>query len=191
MNHIKLRRVLALLLAAVLCAGLLTACGDRDGEDEQINKNIIAQQGGDPVPFTEEFDTTKRYNTQIVGSTLCIAFNGIQNDTRYKVPYFTAAGDTITVTANATTESERNKTYRVALWKKVDGGAEYVGNGDHSGTMEFTADGTNYTAQFSGLEPGAEYKVTLAYDGRKYYMSGQLSVQGLAGAEQVVQEEDD
>lgn len=182
MKKTALHRAAALLMAAMFCAILLVGCGSSDDPvEEDTSKVIEAQPGGNSVPFSEGFDTTKRYASEVVGDTLCLAFNNIQT---YTSSYFTAAGDTITVTANASAESENNKTFRVVLWKRVDGGAEYFGNGERPGTMEFTADGSNYSAQFSGLEPGVQYKVGLAYDGRgKYRMSGQLSVQGLAGAE--------
>lgn len=184
MKKFSARRCFALLLALTLCAGLLVGCAKEEGEVEEQTNVVIAQSGGDSVPFTEEFDTSQRFGTQVVGDTLCVAFNGIQNNRRYKVPYFTAASDTLTVTGAATAESERNKTYRVTLWKRVDGGMEYVGSDDRPGTIELTADGSAYTAQFTGLEPGAQYKVGLAYDGRgKYFISGQLAVRGLAGAE--------
>ena len=191
MKTTVLRRLMALMLAALLCAGVLTGCGGSEEEGPSKTNEIVAEQGGSEVPFSEGFDTSRRYTSEVVGDTLCIAFNGIQNDNRYKVPYFTAAGDTITVTSKATVESERNLTYRATLWKQVEGGAQYVGSSEVPGTIEFTADGQLYTAQFTGLEPGAQYKICMAYDGRgKYYMYGQLAVQGLAGAEAVAAEED-
>lgn len=188
MKKRTLHRAAALVMAAVLCAALLVGCGGGDEPSEMENRNVItAQSGGNSVPFSEGFDTTKRYASELVGDTLCLAFNNIQT---YTGSYFTAAGDTVTVTANANAESEKNKTFRVVLWKRVDGGAEYFGNDDRPGTIEFTADGSNYTAQFSGLEAGAQYKVGIAYDGRgKYRMSGQLSVQGLTDAQ--AQQSDD
>ena len=192
MKTTVLRRLMALMLAALLCAGVLTGCGGSDEEESPSKTNeIVAQPGGSEVPFSEGFDTTRRYTSEVVGDTLCIAFNGIQNDNRYKVPYFTAAGDTITVNSKATVESEKNLTYRATLWTQVEGGAQYVGSSEVPGTIEFTADGQLYTAQFTGLEPGAKYKICMSYDGRgKYYMYGQLAVQGLAGAEAVAAEED-
>ncbi len=182
MKITALRRAAALAMAALLCAVLLAGCGrDDDSASENSNNVITAQSGGSSAPFSEGFDTTKRYAAEVVGDTLCVAFNNIQS---YTSSYFTAAGDTLTVTAAANAESENNKAFRAVLWKRVDGGAEYVGNGERPGTIEFTADGSSYTAQFTGLEPGVQYKVGLAYDGRgKYRMSGQMSVQGLAGAE--------
>ncbi len=181
-----MRRALALLLALTLCAGLLAGCKKEEVEQEAHTNVVTAQAGGGAVPFAEGFDTSQRFGSQVVGDTLCVAFNGIQNNRRYKMPYFTAAGDTLTVTGTATAESERNKTYRVMLWKRVEGGMEYVGTEGRPGTMELTADGSAYTGQFTGLEPGAQYKIGLSYDGRgKYFISGELSVQGLAGVEEV------
>lgn len=181
MKTMSMRRLLALALAAVMCAVLLVGCGDAESEEESKTNEIVAQQGGEPVPFAEGFDTTQRFGIQVEGDTMSVAFNGIERGT---TRYFTAAGDTLTLTASATVEHETRLDFRAVLWKQVDGGAEYSSTEEHPGTMEFVADGNLYTAQFTGLEPGAQYKIALAYDGRdKYRMSGQLSVQGLAGAE--------
>ena len=63
----------------------------------------------------------------------------------------------------------------VAVWKKVDGGAEYVADS----TYYICTDGTNYRCTISGLDPAAQYRVTISYDSSKYYLYGLLKVEGI------------
>lgn len=172
----KGKRLLALALALAFAALALTACGKKDegDEGEVENKNIAAQGGS--IEWPEGMDTTVRFNTQIEGDTLYAVFNGIQNRT---TAYFTPAASSVTITSKATTESEKRVEYRVTLWKESYGAREYVTDG----TMYFTADGSCYTGTFSGLEPGNRYKLGIAYDGGSYYISGGLTVGGLAQAD--------
>ncbi len=62
----------------------------------------------------------------------------------------------------------------MAVWKKVDGGAEYVADS----TYYICTDGTNYRCTISGLDPAAQYRVTISYDSSKYYLYGLLKVEG-------------
>lgn len=179
MNQQRLRRLLAFLLALVLCTGLLAGCGKKDEEqpEEEPSKEIQSTRGGSGPEFSEEFDQTARFATEVNGDTLGVVFNGIQNRS---TPYFTPAGSSITVDARATTESESLFGYRVSLWRQTDYGTTVYTEGN---TLALTADGQWYTGSFSGLIPGARYKLTLAYDSSKFYLSGTMAVRGLAGAD--------
>ena len=132
--------------------------------------------GAGDVPYADGFDTTAKFNTGMNGDTLCIAFNGIQ---KRDTGYFQPAGDTITLTAAATSDSERLKTFKAALWKQGEGTAVYV----EGATLVFTADGELYTGSFSGLDPDAKYKVTISYDSGYYTISGGMSIAGLVEAD--------
>lgn len=172
----KTKRLLALALALVLVAGAFTACGGQgDGDEGEVEDKNIAAPGGS-ITWPEGMDATVRFGTQIEGDTLYAVFNGIQARTS---AYFTPAGSSITLTSKATTESEKRTEYRVILWKESYGAREYVTDG----TMYFTANGDCYTGTFTGLEPGNRYKLGLAYDGGSYYISGGLTVSGLAQAD--------
>ena len=173
MKHLK--RLLALALVAMLALSLFTACGGSDDEEPELDEGNRAVAGGS-IDWPEGLDTTQRFATQIAGDTLYAVFNGIQTRT---TNYFVPAGDTITLTGYSTTESEKRKEYRVTLWKESYTGREYVTDG----TMYFTADGSCYTGTFTGLVAGERYKVGLAYDGVSFYMSGGLSIGGLAQAD--------
>ena len=182
------RRLGALSLALVLCLFCLTGCsfdmrrllGMSDEEDEGEELFIIAQPGGSDVPYPEGFDLTAKFAAQISGDTMCIAFNGLGIAGR-DTGYFTPSGDTITLTAAATTDSQSLFTYQAALWQKTDQGAAYV-----SGcTVQFTCDGELYTADISGLDPASQYKLTISFDSGSYTITGGMSVSGLSTAEAV------
>lgn len=189
----KFRRFLALSLAALLCLFCLTGCtidvrqllgrGTEDEEEEPLF--VEAELGGEDVPYPEGFDISARFKTETVGDTLCIVFNGIGLSGR-DTGYFTTAGDTITITGAATTDSSSLFSYKAALWEKTDQGAAYV----DGCTVRLTADGELYTAELSGLEPGTPYKLTISYDSGAYTISGGMSVSGLASAEAPEEAED-
>ena len=44
-----------------------------------------------------------------------------------------------------------------------------------------TADGTDYRCTISGLDPAAQYRVTISYDSSRYYLYGLMKVEGIAG----------
>ncbi|WP_419503365.1 hypothetical protein [Candidatus Allofournierella excrementavium] len=168
-------RFLALALAMVLALSLLPGCGGSEEEPEATTKNE-AQLGGSITWPEEGLDTSATLASTIVGDTLYMVFNGVQARTS---GYFTPAGDTITITSSATTTSETRFAYRVTLWKETYGGREYV----DGGIMYFTADGECRTGTFTGLEAGTRYKIGLAYDGGSHYMSGGVTIAGLAQAD--------
>ena len=58
----------------------------------------------------------------------------------------------LTVMACGTAEGTQK--FKVALWKKVDGGAAYVPDS----TYYFKTDGTDYRCTISGLDPAAQYR---------------------------------
>ena len=117
MNKKLFRRLLALALALCLVFSL-SACGK--GSDDEDSGLPHAEAGGSDVPYADGFDTTAKFNTGMNGDTLCIAFNGIQ---KRDTGYFQPAGDTITLTAAATSDSEQLKSFKAALWKQGEGTA--------------------------------------------------------------------
>lgn len=63
--------------------------------------------------------------------------------------------------------------FKISLWKKVDGGAQYVDNT----TYYFVTDGQNYHCDIGNLDPNASYRLTISYDSSKYYLYGLLKVE--------------
>ena len=89
--------------------------------------------------------------------------------------YFTVPGGSVNIMACGTAEGTQK--FKVALWKKVDGGAAYVPDS----TYYFKTDGTDYRCTISGLDPAAQYRVTISYDSSRYYLYGLMKVEGIAG----------
>ena len=169
MKH--LNKLLALGLALLLACSLFAGCTKEDDSEGETDTRNWAEAGGS-ISWPEGFDTSERLTTTEKDGTLYASFNGVQSRTS---GYFRPAGDTITVTGQATTESEKRKTWRVTLWKETTGAREYV----DGGTLYLTADGSCYTGTFSGLDAGSRYKIGIAYDGGSYYLSGGVTVSGL------------
>lgn len=172
MKHCK--KLVALLLILCCTALLFAGCGDEQQQEEEPDKRNIAQAGGS-ISWPEGFDTSQKETITTQGDTMYISFNNRQV---VNGKYFTPSGSSITVTGRATTESENRTEYRVTLWKETTGSREYI----TGGTLYLTADGSCYTGTISGLEPGNRYKVGVAYDGGKYFMSGGITISGLAAA---------
>ena len=90
-------------------------------------------------------------------------------------PDFTAPNGVITITGYGTAEGTQK--YKIALWRKVDGGAQYV----DGSTYYIKTDGQNYRCSIGGLDPAASYRLTISYDSSRYYLYGGLKVEGIAG----------
>lgn len=187
-------RVLALVLAVAL-AFSLTACSPKeiaqnmvlgvvralgfttaDSEEEEATETMATAGGS--ITFPEGFDTTSRANTLLQEGTLYISFNNIQG---YNTDYFTAAGDSVTVTSYGSTDATKTSydTYKVALWELSDDGkiTTYV----KGSTIYFSvsSDETCYTYDISGLTPGKKYKATISFDSTVAYITGGMTVTGL------------
>ena len=165
---------------AVVKAVTVLGFRDESAFDEEEATKVMATSGGE-VTFPEGFDSTSgKLVTQAAGDTLYVAFNGIQNRS---TEYFVPAGDSITVTGYATTEStsENYQVFKVAVWQLSDDQAttSYV----MGSTVYYTTDGTCYTYTITGLTPGKQYKVNISYDSSKFYVTGGLKIQGLGSEE--------
>ena len=165
---------------AVVKAVTVLGFRDESASDEEEATKVMATSGGE-VTFPENRYTYRgKLVTQAAGDTLYVAFNGIQNRS---TEYFVPAGDSITVTGYATTEStsENYQVFKVAVWQLSDDQAttSYV----QGSTVYYTTDGTCYTYTITGLTPGKQYKVNISYDSSIYYVTGGLKIQGLGSEE--------
>lgn len=170
----RLKSLLALALALVLCLALFTGCNKTEDEEPEEEKNIAVNGGS--LTYPEGMDTSVKFSSQEENGVLYLSYNRTQTRTS---GYFVPEGTSITITTTGVTESETRKEYRITLWQETTTGREYVTDG----TLYVTADNTIYSGSFSGLTPGARYKIGVAYDGGSAYMSGGVSISGLAGAE--------
>ena len=85
-----------------------------------------------------------------------------------------AVNGSLTITGYGTAEGTQR--YKISVWQKVAGGAQYV----NDSTYYFKTDGQNYRCVISGLDPAAQYRVTISYDSSRYYLYGLLKAEGVA-----------
>jgi hypothetical protein len=147
-----------------------------DGEDDSAS--LVYADAGGSITFPDGFDTTGRFNTLIQDGSLYIAFNGIANKS---TGYFVTSGDSVTVTAYATTEATADslQKFKIALWELSEDQTttSYV----TGSTVYYKTGGDCYTYTVSGLDPSRQYKVVTSYDSAKYYVTGGMVVSGVAG----------
>lgn len=175
------KRFLAVVLAAALLVAGLTGCKDAlrgvaqkitgsSGEVQEEDTTRWADATADPLIIQGIADASAKFATATADGCLYAVFNGIWSR---QTSYFTVPSGTLNIMACGTAEGTQK--FKVALWKKVDGGAEYV----PESTYYVKTDGTDYRCTVSGLDPAAQYRVTISYDSSKYYLYGLLKVEGI------------
>ena len=175
------KRIAALLLAAVLAVSL-TGCKDAlksivhkaTGTSDEVQEEDTtrwAEQTDDQLIIQGIADASAKFATATADGCLYAVFNGIWSR---QTSYFTVPSGTLNIMACGTAEGTQK--FKVALWKKVDGGAEYV----PESTYYVKTDGTDYRCTVSGLDPAAQYRVTISYDSSRYYLYGLLKAEGVA-----------
>lgn len=175
------KRIAALLLAAVLAVSL-TGCKDAlksivhkaTGTSDEVQEEDTtrwAEQTSEPLIIQGIADASVKFATATADGCLYAVFNGIWSR---QTSYFTVPSGTLNIMACGTAEGTQK--FKVALWKKVDGGAEYV----PESTYYVKTDGTDYRCTVSGLDPAAQYRVTISYDSSRYYLYGLLKAEGIA-----------
>ena len=175
------KRIAALLLAAVLAVSL-AGCKDAlksivhkaTGTSDEVQEEDTtrwAEQTSEPLIIQGIADASAKFATATADGCLYAVFNGIWSR---QTSYFTVPSGTLNIMACGTAEGTQK--FKVALWKKVDGGAEYV----PESTYYVKTDGTDYRCTVSGLDPAAQYRVTISYDSSRYYLYGLLKAEGVA-----------
>ena len=175
------KRIAARLLAAVLAVSL-TGCKDAlksivhkaTGTSDEVQEEDTtrwAEQTSEPLIIQGIADASAKFATATADGCLYAVFNGIWSR---QTSYFTVPSGTLNIMACGTAEGTQK--FKVALWKKVDGGAEYV----PESTYYVKTDGTDYRCTVSGLDPAAQYRVTISYDSSRYYLYGLLKAEGVA-----------
>ena len=176
------KRIIALLLAVLLAVGL-TSCKDvlkgivhkvtgTSDEVQEEDTTRWADATADPLIIQGIADSSAKFSTATADGCLYAVFNGIWSR---QTDYFTVPGGSLTITGYGTAEGTQR--YKVSVWQKVAGGAQYV-NGS---TYYIKTDGQNYRCVISGLDPAASYRLTISYDSSRYYLYGGLKVEGIAG----------
>ena len=162
--------VLVLLLAASGVKTVLDMKNSADNEVQEEDSTRWAELTSDPLNLEGIADASAKYASAAVNGSLNLVFNGIWSRS---TDYFTAPSGSLNIMACGTAEGTQK--FKVALWKKVDGGAEYVPDS----TYYIHTDGTNYRCTVSGLDPAAQYRVTISYDSSRYYLYGLMKVEGV------------
>ena len=176
----KMKRLFALVLAAALTLTLAGCDSIKTGVQNLLGANTAqeaetenwAAATTNPIMLPEGTDSTAQWANVVANGTLYGIYNGIW---KRNTGYFQVAGDTLTITTCGTAEGPQE--YKIALWKKVDGGAQYV----DGSTGYFHTDGTNYTYTITGLDPSVQYRITVSYDSSKYYLYGMFAAEGIVG----------
>lgn len=175
-----IKRIFITVLVLAILGGI--AYGGKTVYDMiQENRNAVQEEDTtrwadsttDALMLEGIADATVKYDEAIVSTRLNVVFNGLymSRETRY----FTAPNGVLTITACGTEEGSIGK-FKVAVWKKTDGGAQYV----DGSTGYFKTDGQNYRYVVQGLDPNASYRLTISYDSSRYYLYGMVQVEGVA-----------
>ena len=164
--------VLVLLVAAAGGKTVLDMKNSADNEVQEEDSTRWAELTSDPLNLEGIADASAKYASAAVNGSLNLVFNGIWSR---QTDYFTAPNGVITLTGYGTAEGTQK--YKIALWCKVDGGAQYV----DGSTYYIKTDGQNYRCSIGGLDPAASYRLTISYDSSRYYLYGGLKVEGIAG----------
>ena len=164
------KKLAALLLAAVFALALLTGCND-DSADSEVDTRKFAAEVSAAITLPDGMDSTARFAQKYVDGGMVVVYNGIsQRDTEY----FMVPGGQLTFTMQASGESPTIKNVKAAVWTKLDGGTQYV-----EGTTVYFPVGEKATQYvIDGLDPALEYRLTISYDSGSYYASGKLQVDG-------------
>ena len=152
--------VLVLLVAASGVKTVLDMKNSADNEVQEEDSTRWAEPTSDPLNIEGIADASAKYASAAVNGSLNLVFNGIWSR---QTDYFGTA--------------EGTQRYKVSVWQKVAGGAQYV-NGS---TYYIKTDGQNYRCVISGLDPAASYRLTISYDSSRYYLYGGLKVEDIAG----------
>ena len=164
--------VLVLLVAASGVKTVLDMKNSADNEVQEEDSTRWAEPTSDPLNIEGIADASAKYASAAVNGSLNLVFNGIWSR---NTGYFTVPGGSVNIMACGTAEGTQR--YKVSVWQKVAGGAQYV-NGS---TYYIKTDGQNYRCVISGLDPAASYRLTISYDSSRYYLYRGLKVEGIAG----------
>ena len=164
--------VVVLLLAAYAGKTVLDLKNSAATEVQEEDSTRWAELTSDPLTLEGIADGSAKYASAAVNGSLNLVFNGIWSR---QTDYFTVPGGSLTITGYGTAEGTQR--YKISVWQKVAGGAQYV----NDSTYYFKTDGQNYRCSIGGLDPAASYRITISYDSSRYYLYGGLKVEGIAG----------
>ncbi len=153
-------------------------------ETETVDTLTRAAETSQTVELPEGTDSMARFESYFYEDSMYLVFNGISNrDTDY---YYVPSG-TLTITGVATGESTGMKSFKIALWEKLDNQTQYVPDT----TVYFYTNGDTHTYTITGLDPTKEYRVNVSYDAYGYYIYGKMEFEGMTETLPETETEDD
>ncbi len=163
-----------LVVDMVHAMGLGTTTTD-DGSDE------LHPPVGGSITFPEGFDPTGSFHYQLQDGQLYIAFNDISLNGFGNTDYFTAAGDSVTITAYGSTDESLTSidSYKIALWELSDDNTHTTYVPGSTLYIDVSTDETCHTQTITGLTPGKRYKATVTFDSTRAYATGAICISGL------------
>lgn len=195
-------RVLTLLMATAL-AFTLTACDPMQTARDMVVSmvrglglvaepvddeaaELHAEQGGS-ITFPEGMDTSNHFNTLLQDGTLYIEFDGISVNRLGNTDYFTAAGNSVTITGYGATDESLTSidSYKVALWELSEDSTRATYVQGSTIYIDFSADETCYSHVVNGLTAGRRYKATISFDSSVAEAVGGVTISGLTNDELV------
>lgn len=162
---------LAVLLAAAMMLAVLTGCGPE--KEEKQDTLTRAEVTDATITLPEGMDPEAKFATKLTDTGMTVVFNGVNYS---ETDYFTVPSGSLSIRAKATGEATGMKSFKISLWKQVEGGTEYVENS----TIYYYTDGEMHTYTISDLDPASQYRLVLSYDAYRYYVFGQMQVDGAA-----------
>ena len=126
--------VVVLLLAAYAGKTVLDLKNSAATEVQEEDSTRWAELTSDPLTLEGIADGSAKYASAAVNGSLNLVFNGIWSR---QTDYFTVPGGSLTITGYGTAEGTQR--YKISVWQKVAGGAQYV----NDSTYYFKTDGQN------------------------------------------------
>ncbi len=169
-------RAVVLLLCICLAVGAFAGCGIIKQLDDEEEEMSYCEAGGS-VSFPENYSPVGAKNTLetvMLDSTLCGSFT--QVPASKSTDYFYPLSDTITVTANGTTDGALEQ-FRINLWQRTETGTQWVD------TLYFRTDGETATGTFTGLDVNTKYRISVAFSGSTTSCTGSFNAGPLQLAE--------
>ena len=164
-------RLLALALAFVM-SFTLAGCTINLSKDSGSTPLTRAEAATDTITLPEGMDASSKFTVQKADSSMYIVFNGIN---KRETGYFSVPSGSMTILGSGTGEAAGMKSFKINVWKQVEGGTQYVADS----TIYYYTDGSTYTYTLSGLDLASNYRLTISYDAYGYYIYGMMRVDGV------------
>ncbi len=166
----KYLRIAQLILAVCLIMTVFSSCSFIKRLDGENEPSYTYSEAGGTIAFPEGFAPKGSKNTLetvMLESTLCGAFTQVPSSKTTE--YFYPTTDSLTVTANGTTDGSLGQ-FRISLWKRTEAGTQWVE------TLYFKTNGETATGTFSGLDINSKYRISVAFSGATTSCTGSFNV---------------